>query len=232
MTSKRRAPIPSRSAMVAAAPLLAGLGLFMGGCIHMPVTGAKRTGEPLLVDVNTQERSYVGQQRVGEVVNRDAQGRVVGTSEVYEDKVFKYNVTRWQLFQGNNKIDDQDFFRIAGDDQAADQVAAIRASGLTVNRVGIALLSVGVAALVGGAVMSATVKDDATAEPAPWPRYLAGAGLITGLVGGGMMWWGASTVAREHPVNDPRRAKRDADKYNATLSTGAAAQPKVHIGPR
>jgi hypothetical protein len=220
--------------MHAAAPVLAGAGLFLGGCVHMPVTGVKANGEPLTVDVQTEEHSYVGQKRVGETVHRDATGRVVGTSETYEDQLVKYNVTYWQVFQGQDKIDDQDFFRIAGDNQAADQIANSRSSGLAVNRVGMVLLGVGVAALGAGLVLSATQteKDEFNNDVAPtWPRYVAGGGLITGLIGGTLMWYGAASVAREHPINDPGRAKRDADKYNGTLGAKAPApedQPKKH----
>src|SRR5262245_33222080 len=110
-----------------AMPILLCASLANGGCIHMPATGVKATGEPLSVDVNTEKRAYVAQEKTGETVHRDASGRVIGTSESYQDTLVEYDVTRWQVFQGDYKIDDQDFFRIGGDDQAADEIANMRA---------------------------------------------------------------------------------------------------------
>jgi hypothetical protein len=199
------------------------MGIALGACARLPPTGVPASGEPLVVDVRTEQRSYVGQQKVAEVVNRDRSGRVVGTSEVYEDRLVQYNVTSWQVFQGNDKLDDEDFFRIAGDLQAADRIASMRSSAVTTNRVGWVIFGIGLGALGAGLVLSQTTKesvdpDTGIAPEAPaWPTYIMTAGVISAIVGGGLAWYGAAAVRREHPINDPRRAKRVADKYNARI---------------
>lgn len=225
-SSMGRAHADRPTALVA--PLLACVGIALGGCARLPPTGVPASGEPLAVDLRTEQHSYVGQQRVGEVVNRDAAGRVVGTSEVYEDRLVKYDVTSWQVFQGNDKLDDEDFFRIGGDLQAADRIASMRSSAITTNRVGWVLFGVGLGALGAGIVLSQTQKETSGGiEEAPtWPTYVMTGGIITALVGGGLAMYSAAAVKREHPIDDPRRAKRVADKYNGKLGQPAPQQKK------
>jgi hypothetical protein len=216
-----------------AAPILACVGIALGGCARLPPTGVPASGEPLAVDVRTEQRSYVGQQKVGEVVNKDAAGRVVGTSEIYEDRLVQYNVTSWQVFQGNDKLDDEDFFRIGGDLQAADSIASMRSSAVTTNRVGWVLFGVGLGVLGAGAVLSQTQKEDlggGIEESPTYPTYIMTGGIITAIVGGGLAWYGAAVVKREHPINDPRRARRVADKYNAKIGKPAGPQSSAPPG--
>jgi hypothetical protein len=214
------------------APLLATAALSLG-CATLPMTGVAATGEPLLADVHSENVQYVGKAKVGEVVSKDSSGRVVGTSEVYEDQLMSYNVTRWQLFQGPNKIDDEDFFRIGGDIQAADQIAAMRDRAVATNRVGWVLLGIGVAALATGLVLQNTLKqEDETGfvTPSPLGSYLAIGGGVVGVVGGSLVFYGNAAAHREHPLDDPRRAKRVERAYNKRL--GVAPEPSDAPGGR
>ncbi|MFT3771704.1 MAG: hypothetical protein QM820_40345 [Minicystis sp.] len=92
------------------------------GCAALPKTGVEANGQPLLADVKTEDIQYVAKVKSGEVVHKDASGNVIGTSEAYEDKLMSATITTWATFQGEDKIDDEDFFRISGDTQASDQI--------------------------------------------------------------------------------------------------------------
>jgi hypothetical protein len=221
------------------APLLASAA-FSLGCATLPMTGVPATGEPLLADVTSERVNYVGQERVGQVVSKDASGRVVGTSEVYEDKLLTANITRWQVFQGNNKIDDEDFFRIGGDIQAADQIAARRDRAVVTNRVGWALLGVGLAAVVGGFVLRSALEEKekvgTITTTTPWypGQYIAGGGGIVALVGGYLVFYSNGVAHLEHPLDDPRRAKRVERSYNKRLGVAppSADAPRPELPKR
>lgn len=206
----------SRASLVLAGALLSSA----WGCAHLPKTGTEATGEPLNVEFRTETHTYTTQAKVGEVVNRDSSGRVVGTSEVYENRTGSYDVMRWQVFQGDTRIDDQDFFRIGGDADTAREIAASRQSGVTMNRIGLGLLIGGGAAALTGFVLGNVIKsDDGGLSPV---FYLGYAGLITAGVGGTLTWIGLAKAKREHPVDDPDRANAVAKKYNKSLGVSAA----------
>lgn len=198
------------------------------GCAHLPKTGIESTGEPLNVEFHTETHTYSTQAKVGEVVNKDSSGRVVGTSDVYETRTGTYDVQKWQVFQGDTPIDDQDFFRIGGDIDSAKEIAASRQSGMTMNKIGLGLLIGGGAAALAGIGLSyalAPTPDPVTgATPAASkvPYGLMTAGLITVSVGGILTWVGIAKVKREHPIDDPDRANAVARKYNKSIGAGAA----------
>ncbi|MBK9258611.1 MAG: hypothetical protein IPM54_02120 [Polyangiaceae bacterium] len=217
--------IPSRR--VSCASLLVSGFLASGawGCASLPKTGIESTGEPLNVEVRTETHTYTTQAKVGEVVSRDSSGRVIGTSEVYENRTGTYDVTRWQVFQGDTPIDDQDFFRIGGDIASAKEIAASRQSGVTMNKVGIGLLIGGGALALAGIILgpALTTTDSNGIETSPsWTPYLMTGGLLTVSVGGVLTWIGIAKVKREHPIDDPARANAVAKKYNASLGSGSA----------
>ncbi|MDI3287229.1 hypothetical protein [Polyangium sp. 15x6] len=190
------------------------------GCAHLPKTGTESTGEPLNVEVRTETHTYVTQAKVGEVQHRDSSGRLVGTSSLYENQVGSYDVTRWQVFQGETPIDDQDFFNIAGDTEAANRIADYRATGVTMNRVGLGLAIVGGAAMLAGIILGSTVttKDEYGTESRPlWTTAAATGGILVGLVGGGIAWAGYARTKREHPIDDPQKAANAARRYNKEI---------------
>lgn len=194
------------------------------GCAHLPKTGTEATGEPLNVEVSTETHTYVTQAKVGEVTHRDSSGRVVGTSEVYENRTGQYDVTKWQAFQGDEPLDDQDFFTIAGDTRSAEEIAKYRESGVTLNRVGLGLAIGGGAAAVAGIILSSTLNNSGSGVG--WPTYMMSFGLVTASVGGVLAFYGVAKTKREHPIDDPAKADRAARKYNKTLGVAAPA-PKA-----
>jgi hypothetical protein len=205
------------------------------GCAHLPKTGVEATGEPLNVDFRTETHTYQTQAKVGEVVNRDSAGRVVGTSEVYENRVGSYDIQRWQVFQGETTIDDQDFFRIGGDLDTAKEIAASRQSGMTMNRVGIGMMIGGGALAIAGYALGqalATTDANGTVTTPGWAWPAASIGMVSVSVGGILTFIGLAKVKREHPVEDPQRANAVAKKYNKTLGGGAAAAEEEEPKPK
>jgi hypothetical protein len=214
------------------------------GCAALPKTGVEANGQPLLADVKTEDIQYVAKVKSGEVVHKDAAGNVVGTSEAYEDKLMSATITTWATFQGEDKIDDEDFFRISGDTQAADQIHAGRERAVTVNRVGFGILGAGVVLAVVGGVIYGTVKvkDAVQYDPNNVTYHKSGVGygllyggIITALIGTGLVFYGNAAAHREHPLDDPRRAKRDEHKYNKEhgLVPGSSdAQPAAEAAPK
>jgi hypothetical protein len=212
------------------APVLAMAALSMG-CASLPKTGAQDSGQALYVDVTSENVQYVAKVKTGDVVHKDASGNVIGTSEAYEDKMMSYNITRWAAFQGEDKLDDEDFFRIAGDNQAADQIHNYRAAGVSMNRIGWIMAAVGGGVILGGIVLYATVKKtEQTTEYDPVTMmnktvdtkvanhvpglYVTLAGVLVGGIGVSVAIAGKGRTTREHPIDDPRRAKRDERRYN------------------
>jgi hypothetical protein len=107
--------------------------------------------------------------------------------------------------QGNNPIDEHDFYRIAGDQESASQIAQQRHKGVTVNRIGIVLALVGLGALV--------------ASVATEQRGVAAGGIALP-VGGVMAYWGKLT-AEKTPQISISHARESADRYNAQHASGA-----------
>jgi len=208
----------SRASLVLAGALLSSA----WGCAHLPKTGVEATGEPLNVEFRTETHTYTTQAKVGEVVNKDSSGRVVGTSDVYQTQTGSYDVMRWQVFQGDTKIDDQDFFRIGGDIDTAKEIAASRQSGVTMNKVGVGLLIGGGALALAGIIGGYATSSSSSSSGINPVYYLAYGGLVTVSVGGILTFVGLAKVKKEHPIEDPDRANAVAKKYNASLGAGTA----------
>ncbi|MFT3771703.1 MAG: hypothetical protein QM820_40340 [Minicystis sp.] len=107
------------------------------------------------------------------------------------------------------------------------------------NRVGFGILGAGIVLSVVGGVIYATVKvkDAVQYDPNNVTYHKSGVGygllyggIIVTLVGAGLVFYGNAAAHREHPLDDPRRAKRDEHKYNKEHglvpgSSEAAAAP-------
>jgi hypothetical protein len=103
--------------------------------------------------------------------------------------------------QGKSPIDEQDFYAIAGDKNASNEIATEREKGILFNRVGIGLAAVGIAGLVGGATVNSK---------------LYGASILLP-IGGVMGFWG-KLKAEKRPHKSIHEARIAADRYNASLS--------------
>jgi len=112
----------------------------------------------------------------------------------------------WNTFrQGNTPIDEQDFYQIAGDRDAVDDVGAYRGHGVFMNRVGAVLAMIGAAALVTYAA-----SGDGPKREASGPLILAlPIGGITAIMGSQRL-----DRARHLPE---WRAREAAARYNARV---------------
>jgi len=103
--------------------------------------------------------------------------------------------------QGTTPIDEQDFYRIAGDRESYDQIAHERVKGMVVNRIGVVLAIAGIASLVAGATI------DTKAYP----------GVVFMPIGGIMAYWGIYTAERRPHISIDH-AQQAADRYNARVA--------------
>ena len=141
----------------------------------------------------------------------------IGSSEVVENRVHTGSYEVWALKQGTLPVDEQDFFAIAGDAEAATEIERTRKIGLAANYGGLG------AATLGGTLMLAGLS-------LPWllsggiedPGVLVGLGSLTTVGGlftaGGVLAtiYGRNAVEAEH--HQPlERAQVAADSYNRAL---------------
>jgi hypothetical protein len=183
------------------------------GCATLPKTGVvQATGEPLEVVWEQQTHEYVEQVKVAEVQHRDSQGRSLGSSDVVENKLRTYTTQRWYPAQGKSPLDDEDFFRIAGDARAAQEVREYREVGVLYNRLGIGFVAAGGAV----AIASLTLKNAPVIGKNPNVGLYSSLGL--GLLG---VWLYSKAIGRLNPENHPvdaNRATTAAKAYNARLA--------------
>jgi hypothetical protein len=116
----------------------------------------------------------------------------------------------WSSFrQGSSPIDEQDFYRIAGDADAEASISRTRARGVFYNRAGWILAAIG-----GVALVTATQVGDGGLRKTAY-------GLTLALPIGGTMAFYGQHVAERHPQLSGRRAQETANRYNAHLAVGS-----------
>lgn len=203
-------------------------GLFSLGssCARLPIVGAERTGEPLAVRTEQRLHTYTERVKVGDVQHRDQQGRDIGRSEVYEDRQGISTSIAWFTTQGDSRIDEYDFYRIAGDDQTAEHVLKYRTTGLVFNRVGWGLMGGGLA----GILLGAFVATNQNTQIAGGVTSLVG--LAMGLAGYFLMNSGQHRLDSDAHATDPGKAYVTASRYNAALQATPAAPPPSALLPR
>lgn len=169
------------------------------------------TGEPLLLDVTTETHTYRTQERVATIQYRSSSGAPAGRAEIYEPRVGTCTKQLWRPMQGQQILDDQDFFRIAGDRVAADEIADHRARARAFNRIGFALLGVG----AGAMVFASQADQDGSSRTM---ATVGGAGLLTAITGGLWIYYGVYHNRSENHLLPLERARAAADRYNELLS--------------
>lgn len=197
--------------------LVAGLLVMALGCATMPETGTAASGEPLAVEVDTRTYQYVSQEKTGEVQHTDASGRYIGSSAIVENRLHTASYEVWALKQGERLIDEQDFFSIAGDQAAADEIARARTIGLAANYGGLGAATLGGAMMLAG-LATPLVLSSSTDDVTAW----IGLGSLTTVGGlltaGGVLGvlYGSGQVEAEH--HQPlERAQAAAESYNRAL---------------
>jgi hypothetical protein len=177
-----------------------------------PRSGAVATGEPLAVvdDVRVWTTTY--KEKVAEAEYRDASGATIGTAAVYEDRTQVHTRPIWYPVQGGAQLADEDFFRIAGDEQSLSDTLEMRESGRTWRRRGMITLGVSVVGLIGSYFV-----------PNPTGRLALTLGSTLGFAGGYYMtYWGAHQLNPETHAVDRSVADRAARQYNQQLGGGVS----------
>jgi hypothetical protein len=196
----------------------------LGGCFILPDAqppksgAAVATGEPLAVVDDVKTWTTTSKEKVGESVVKDSSGNTVGTVDNYQTRTQVHSMKVWYPFQGQGQLSDEDFFRIANDQQAIDETAKLREHGQALNRDGKFAMLGGVVGLVAGLVIMG-------AEGSAPNAYLAGelvasAGSLVLCGGWYLAYHGASLMQPEVHAVDRSQAERDALQYNGAHSVG------------
>lgn len=205
---------------IASAMLL--LALPLVGCASVPRPVAAPTGEPLSVREHTETGYVTEKVKVGEVEHKGTNGQTYGKSEIYQNQTRSFEYQVWGGYQGDVKVSDDDFYRISNDQKAIQDVQDKREGGVVMNRVGLGLLALGAAGVVGGYAINSSWEPDANNPGATAPKtglYIVTGGLITAAVGGILTWVGLSKAHSEHPLTQDR-AQAAAANYNRTIGAG------------
>jgi len=189
------------------------------GCATLPITGVQASGEPLDVQSGLVTHTWTSNDKVAEIQHKDENGNSIGKSDVYEERQHSAQVLEWYPQQGGIRLDDEDFFRIAGDTDAASRIRASRESGVTLNKVGWGVVAAGLAIVAGGMAMRTSP------DLADGGLYLSSGGLLTASIGSMLVWWGIGKTRDPHPINDLPYAERASRSYNQRLLAAAAPPP-------
>jgi hypothetical protein len=173
------------------------------GCASLPVTGVRPTGEPLGFDFETSQHGYITSEKVGEVQYRGPGGQNLGHADIIRNKQVTYQKLEWTPKQGKLAISDEDFFRIAGLPENADNIHAKVMHGFIASRVGMALAAIGLGLLGVG-----IARHD---------QRLGGSGLLLTAVGGITVGVGGHALNPRNHVYPLDEARSAANAYNQTL---------------
>jgi hypothetical protein len=185
-------------------------GCFLGIGTKGPQNGAVVTGKPLAVvdDVKVWTTEY--QEKVGTTVHHDAGGNAIGTSDTYATRTQVHSKNVWYPVQGSEQISDEDFFRIAGDDEARDETRRLKSRAKRRLRIGQAALGVGIVASVAAYFVPGTT-----------PKLALSLGGLGGSIGGYFVIRGAvEQLEPDHHAVPRSRAEVAAERYNRQLGVG------------
>jgi hypothetical protein len=189
----------------------------LGGCFVLPsakapATGAVATGEQLAVVEDVKVWTTTHKEKVGETVYKDSSGQTVGTADTYRDRTQVHTKKVWYPVQGAQQIPDEDFFRIAGDDNALGETLKMREEGRTWNKRGKITMVAGAVGFIAGFFVPNNIGRS---------LLLTGGGLA---VSGGwyMAYYGAKHMDPEHHAVDRSIAERAARQYNQQLVGGVS----------
>jgi hypothetical protein len=172
------------------------------GCAA-PTKRVVATGEPLAVVDDI--KFFTTTEKVAETVHKDSAGTTIGTSDTFAQRTLAMPV--WYPAQGNQKLADEDFFRIAGDEQALAEVIGQRESGRAWNRRGWLTIGISGGVLVGGLFL-----------PSDGAKAIVTTSSLLGMTAGGfMIYKGHEMLDPDNHAVDRSVAERAARDYNAEL---------------
>lgn len=180
------------------------------GCMlpaQAPKSGVVASGEQLAVVDDVKVWTTTQKEKVAETEYKDADGNVVGTGAVYQDKTQVHSMKIWYPVQGAEQLTDDDFFRISGDQAALDQTLKMRDSGAKWHKRGLYTMGAGAVAVVASFFI-----DNGAA------KTILGAGGGLAVLGGYYAsWWGATEMNPETHAVDRSVADQAARHYNEGL---------------
>lgn len=226
------------------APLVLLLALVpaLAGCATVRSDYTAASGEKLEVYDKAMQRAGMQRERAGEDEIRDATGRVIATNTRYTEKEVHWTEHDWYTMQGGVRIDDESFFRIAGDDKAVTTYKGYHEDGASSSTIGGVVTVIGlglVAAGIAGYVLDPPKTDPTTFHTTGGGFRTLGA-LSMGLGGfttvGGLiaLFAGRSKAGASDKrlIDDPQRAKAAARRYNDRIAPPVADTPPPPPTPR
>jgi hypothetical protein len=189
----------------------------LAGCATNPATGLQSTGQALGVQTESEHFAYQQQQKVAEVQYHDSAGRPAGSAGVYQTQTVHGTKIHWRPTQGTAVIDDQDFFRIAGDTGSEQEVEEYRRQGKAMNTVGWGLTLLG----AGGIGATEAFMDTSQGRG----RTIGGVAALSLIVGALWVYAGHYRVQPDHHAVELGKAREAAKRYNESLKMEAPAAP-------
>ncbi|HEX3758983.1 MAG TPA: hypothetical protein VHW23_09770 [Kofleriaceae bacterium] len=166
-------------------------------CLPNPATGVAANGGPLRVQYRTGTGTFVSNDKTGEDVTTHSDGSE-SVTEHYQPVEHSYRWSDWRYFQGRSELDEQDYYRIAGDDGAARNIEDIRGDAAVKMKIGAPLLILGsVASFLLPAIGSSNGNKNLSTL-----GYVGG-GLV-GVTGGLVWYWGRNEMANRHHLPQAR----------------------------
>jgi hypothetical protein len=214
----------------------------LAGCATVRSEYTPATGEKLTVYDKAIQRSGVEQVASGQDQLRDATGRVIATNTHFENKEVHWTEHDWYTMQGETHLDDESFYRIAGDDKAVQDYTKYHEDGSSSNTLGGVFTVIGlglVGAGIAGFVLDKPKTDPVTFHESGGTFHTLGA-LSMGIggftmVGGLIALFSGKSKAQSRDkrlFDDPQRAKAAARKYNDRLAPAAEEAPPPAPAPK
>jgi hypothetical protein len=188
---------------------------FSAGCTFLwptpkaPNLGVDATGDGLWIRTQAHQAAYVEKEKVGEAIHKDDTGKTIGTTDVYEDRVRTVEWETWYPMQGNVQLDDEDFLRIVGDNEALAKHREYRKTGLTMNKLGKGMMIGGLAAFVGSLFVPA--------DQISLRSYVTSGAWLVGAGGWYFARAGANRFKADAHTIDANRANWAIQEYNTRL---------------
>jgi len=168
------------------------------GCIPNPARNTTPTGDPLRVRFDTESGSYREQQVVGQDTYYDSNGNAAGSVERTEMVTKHYQHTSVGFFQGTAEVDEQDYFHLARDPGAVDEIKDARARMSRDLTIGVPLALLGAAA--------GTLFAVGTFGDSPAIKSGGSIGMSVASIGGAMLALRGFKTLHKKPLLDPSRA--------------------------
>lgn len=181
-------------------PLLASVlfATLTAACISNPARGTTPTGESLRVRFNEESGTYQEQQVTGTDNVYNADGESVGSVEHTQAVTKEWSRTDVTFYQGNVAVDEQDYYHLAKDRDAVDEIKAARAQASRDMTIGFPLA---IGAAVGSTLAAIGTFGDSSAI-----RYGVSTGLSLAALGGIYLAMRGLKTHNKRPLLDAERA--------------------------